>query len=109
MENGLYKVAFRTPIGEGYGVVVLENGTLRGGDSMMFYVGKYTENGGQFTASVDVDVHSNVPGMVSVFGPGRNRVHIDLKGQSTDNSADANGSSPQAPGVSFSTSLTRLA
>ncbi len=109
MQNGLYKVAFRTPIGEGYGVVVLENGTLQGGDSMMFYVGTYTENEGQFTASVDVNVHSDVPGMVSVFGPGRNRVHIDLKGQSTDSSANANGSSPQAPGVGFSTTLTRLA
>lgn len=109
MQNGLYKVAFSTPLGEGYGVVVLENGTLRGGDSMMFYIGSYTETQGQFTASVDVDVHSEVPGMVSVFGPGRNRVHIDLKGQSTDSSANASGTSPQAPSVGFNATLTRLA
>jgi hypothetical protein len=26
MENGLYKVVFRTPLGEGAGVIILENG-----------------------------------------------------------------------------------
>ncbi len=109
MQDGLYKAEFQTPMGVGYGVVVLSGGTLRGGDSMMYYVGTYSESGGQFTASVEVDVHSTVPGMVSVFGPGKNRVHIDLKGQSTADSANAQGSSPQAPGVGFSTSLTRLA
>lgn len=109
MQDGLYKAAFQTPMGEGYGVVVLSGGTLRGGDSMMYYIGTYTENGGQFTASVDVDVHSTVPGMVSVFGPSKNRVHIDLQGQSTAESATAKGSSPQAPGIGFNAKLTRLA
>ncbi len=103
MQDGLYKAAFKTPIGEGYGVVTLSGGTLRGGDSMMYYVGTYSESGGQFTASVDVDKHSNVPGMISTFGPGNNN------GQSTDDSATAKGSSPQAPGVGFSLVLTRLA
>lgn len=109
MQDGLYKATFKTPIGEGYGVVTLSGGTLRGGDSMMYYVGTYSENGGQFTASVGVDKHSNVPGMISTFGPGNNRVHIDISGQSTDDSATAKGSSPQAPGVGFSLVLTRLA
>lgn len=109
MQNGLYKATFNTPMGEGYGVVVLADGILRGGDSMMYYVGTYSETGGQFTAAVEVDAHSQVPGLVSVFGPGINRVHIDIQGQSTADSAKANGSSPQAPGVGFAVTLTLLA
>lgn len=108
MEDGLYKAAFKTPMGEGYGVVVLSGGALQGGDSMMYYVGTYSETGGQFTASVEVDKHSSVPGMESVFGPGNNRVHIDLNGQSTADSATAKGSSPQAPSIGFGVTLTRL-
>lgn len=109
MQDGLYKAAFKTPIGEGFGVVVLSGGTLRGGDTMMYYVGTYSEDGGRFTASLDVDSHSNVPEMMSVFGPGKNRVHIDLSGTSSGDSASAKGSSPQAPGIGFSVALTRLA
>jgi len=109
MEDGLYKVTFATPMGEGYGVVVLKGGELRGGDSMMYYVGTYSENGGDFSASVDVNVHSQVAGMVSVFGPGVNRVHLDLSGKSLGSGATAKGSSPQAPGVGFSATLAKLA
>ena len=108
MEDGLYKAAFKTPMGEGFGVVHLSGGTLSGGDSMMYYVGTYSEDGGQFTASVEVNKHSSPHGMVSVFGPGNNRVHIDINGQSTGNSATAKGSSPQAPGVGFAVTLTKL-
>lgn len=108
MQDGLYKAAFKTPMGEGFGVVVLSGGTLRGGDTMMYYVGTYSEDGGQFTASVEVDSHSSVPGMMSVFGPGKNRVHINLNGTSTGDSATAKGSSPQAPGVAFAVTLSRL-
>lgn len=109
MQNGLYRASFKTPMGEGFGVVVLTDGTLQGGDTMMYYQGNYSETGDQFTASVEVDAHSTVPGMSSVFGPGRNRVHIDLKGHSSGDSATAQGSSPQAPGVSFTVTLNRLA
>ncbi len=33
MQNGLYRVEFRTPLGSGAGVVVLQDDNLRGGDS----------------------------------------------------------------------------
>jgi hypothetical protein len=45
MQNGLYWVEFRTPLGSGAGVVVLQDGNLRGGDSSMYYFGTYTETG----------------------------------------------------------------
>ena len=51
-ENGLYAIRFQTPLGAGAGVAYLENGKLRGGDSMMAYVGSFNETGGVLTADV---------------------------------------------------------
>jgi hypothetical protein len=51
MQTGLYKVNFKTPLGLGAGVVVLENGMIRGGDSSMFYRGTY--RGGAGADSLD--------------------------------------------------------
>ena len=106
MRNGLYKVAFATQGGSGAGVVVLDNGAVRGGDSMMFYVGRYVVEGGEFSATVLADTHSTVPGMGSVFGV--NKVNIALKGKVGEDTATLQGSSPDAPGVSFQAELTRL-
>ena len=39
MKDGLYRVEFQTQRGAGAGVVFLEGGALRGGDSQMFYTG----------------------------------------------------------------------
>lgn len=106
MDDGLYKVAFQTPRGEGTGVVVIAGPTLQGGDSMMAYTGWIDRKGEEFTADVGVKAHSQVPGMESVFGV--NDVTIHLKGSFNDNVAVCTGSSPQAPGVAFQATLTKL-
>ena len=106
MLNGLYKVHFRTPLGAGDGVAVLENGLLRGGDSMMYYVGTYAQNDGAFSANLRVDVHSPDVEMRSVLGAGQ--ADLALSGSSAGTSATVSGSSPQAPGIAFSATLTRL-
>jgi hypothetical protein len=85
-------------------VVFLHGGKLRGGDSSMWYAGEYTDNGGKMTAKIAVARHS--PGLPSVFGI--DNVNIVLTGSSTDTTAHATGSSPQAPGLSFSVNLSRL-
>lgn len=41
LNNGLYRVTFRTPLGEGAGVAVLLDGKIRGGDSAFAYSGRY--------------------------------------------------------------------
>jgi hypothetical protein len=106
MQNGLYKVAFKTPIGSGAGVVVIQNGSIRGGDSSMFYSGTYVERGAEFTATVVSKKHTSVVGIDSVFG--KDTVTIALKGSSTDNSALLTGVAREAPGVSFEAKLTRV-
>jgi hypothetical protein len=100
MRDGLYKVAFQTAAGSGAGVAVLESGTIRGGDSMMFYTGTFSEAGSQFTARVLSKKHSNVPGMGSVFG--RDEVNISL------NTATVHGTAVEAPGVTFLATLALL-
>lgn len=67
MKDGPYKVHFQTPIGTGAGVVFVHDSQLHGGDSRMYYVGIYTEVGGQLIATVRANVHTDTQGMSSVF------------------------------------------
>jgi hypothetical protein len=106
MKNGLYKVHFKTPLGEGFGVVVAENGKMRGGDSSIYYVGSYQVDGDNLTATVETDAHSRYPGSGSVFG--RDQVTIQISGKVAGDVVTTRGSSPQAPGVSFNATLSRL-
>lgn len=105
MRNGLYRVHFETRIGGGGGVVTLNDGKVGGGDSAIYYVGTYSENGNQFTGEVLTDRHS--PGMPSVFGV--DKLQISLKGTTDGDKAQITGTSQQAPGLTLHGTLTRLA
>jgi hypothetical protein len=50
---------------EGTGIVVLNDGKLTGGDTVLAYNGTYFQNGDRFSASVRTQRHS--PGQPSVF------------------------------------------
>ncbi len=105
LSKGLYSVKFRTPRGEGAGVIVLqEDGKLVGGDTSIAYIGTYNQSGDEFTASVQTKRHA--PGLPSVFGI--DGVTIQLKGKSSGASAQCNGTASQAPGVTFQASLTKI-
>jgi hypothetical protein len=106
MQNGLYKVEFQTPLGVGAGVVFLQNGKIHGGDSAMFYVGNVAETGNDLTAEVEGKLHTNVPGMSSVFGA--NHTHINLKGKGSGNAATFTGTAKEAPGIAFQAKLTKI-
>jgi hypothetical protein len=107
MDDGLYKVEFQTPMGFGSGVVFLQGGKLRGGDAGLFYIGTFGQNGTEFTADVVTDRHTQYPGLLSVFG--KDRVHIKLKGQSSGNTGQVQGTAVEAPGVTFTAKLSRIA
>jgi T3SS negative regulator,GrlR len=106
MKDGLYKAQFQTPQGQGAGVVVLAGGKLRGGDSSIYYTGTYVIEGDKIRGQVATDAHTKLPGMVSVFG--LDRVHIDLTGKVTGDSAQLTGKAREVPGISFSAVLTRI-
>lgn len=105
MENGLYSVNFQTPLGQGSGVVTIENDKIQGGDSGLFYHGQYSQNGNDVQATIKTGRHSK--NLESVFGI--DEVDIILQGTSQNNTATLNGNSPQAPNISFKVTLTKIA
>lgn len=107
MQNGLYKVTFSTPLGVGFGVVYAHNGELHGGDTMMYYIGSYSSDGNKMTAEVQVDAHSQVPGMGSVLGA--QKATLSLRGTFQGGRVECQGTSPQAPGLTFKATLDRIA
>jgi hypothetical protein len=104
LPDGFYGARFKTPKGEGAGVVTLANGQLRGGDSALAYSGTFAQEGDDFTATLVTDRHAQ--GSPSVFGI--DAVNISLTGKSTGASATCAGTAKQAPGLTFQAVLTRI-
>lgn len=106
MKNGIYKASFQTPLGQGTGVVVINDGTIKGGDATMYYNGTFQKVGNQVTATLHVGQHTNIPGHSSVFG--QNDVNVKLQGASTDTTATIQGTAAEAPGVQFRAQLSLI-
>jgi len=106
MQDGLYKVVFRTSLGTGGGVVVLREGRLCGGDSGLYFVGTYQVTGSHFTADLQIDRHTQEPGARPLFGISRLVVRLD--GVGTGDEAVMRGTSPDAPGIEFEAVMTKL-
>ena len=104
LANGRYSVWFRTPLGEGTGVVKLEDGNVTGRDTVIAYSGAYRQSGDHFSADIAIRRHS--PGQLSVFGI--DDVDIMLEGKSGFTTASCRGRSLQAPGMAFEATMIRI-
>jgi hypothetical protein len=58
LQNSKYSVWFRTPKGEGHGIISLMDGNLSGGDNISSYTGTYVQDGDEFTATIAVERHT---------------------------------------------------
>jgi hypothetical protein len=105
LANGKYSAWFRTPLDEGTGVVVLQDGTLTGGDTVMAYSGSYQLDGDDFSADIAIKRHT--PGQMTVFGI--DNVDISLTGKSAGTVASCSGRSKQEPGMAFKATMIRIA
>jgi hypothetical protein len=105
LRNGQYSAWFRTPLGEGTGIVVLTDGKVSGGDTVLEYAGSYRQTGAEFTADVSTKRHT--PGQLSVFGI--DNVDLAVTGRSTGITAFCRGRSRQEPGMDFEATLIRIA
>ena len=103
LANGKYSVWFRTPLGEGTGIVVLQDGNISGGDTVIAYGGSYQQDDDVFSADIAIKRHS--PGQLSVFGI--DDVDISLTGKSTGTVASCRGKSKQEPGMAFEATMVR--
>ncbi|QPF82831.1 hypothetical protein IC762_24205 [Bradyrhizobium genosp. L] len=99
--DGQYAAWFRTPRGEGTGIVYLANGTISGGDCMFAYGGSYQLVDDRFTATLTTRRFADGP--TTVFGC--DEVEAELIGQFNGNRAVCTGTARQAPGVRFEATL----
>jgi hypothetical protein len=105
LRNGSYSAWFRTSLREGTGIVVLEDGKLTGGGTVLAYTGTYFQNGDRFSASIRTQRHT--PGQPSVFDI--DDVDLTLTGKSTPTMASCTGTAKQAPDLTFRATLIPMA
>ena len=104
---GRYSVWFKTPVGEGAGVVEFgPDGQLTGGDSTFAYEGHWTQLGEHFKATLSA--RRVEPGPPGVFGV--DEIDIVVSGRSVDDSSTlCTGFAKQAPGLRLEVELVRIA
>ena len=99
--DGRYAAWFRTPRGEGTGIVHLANGKITGGDCMFTYDGSYELEEDRFTATLTTRRYADGP--TTVFG--YDEIEAQLIGRFKGNRAVCRGMAKQAPGVPFEATL----
>jgi hypothetical protein len=107
MLNGFYTVHFKTQLGEGAGVVQATGADIVGGDSSFLYYGTQQEAGHGFRAHVRAKKHFDAPGMFSVFG--KDDFSIVLEAATMGDLVACKGTSPDAPGITFTAVLQKVA
>jgi hypothetical protein len=101
IRDGEYAVWFRTPRGEGTGIVYLANGRISGRDCAFIYGGIYEINEDRFTATLTTKRYAEGP--TTVFGV--DEVEVKLTGIYKGHTAVCSGTAEQAPGVQFEATL----
>jgi hypothetical protein len=104
--EGKYSVWFKTPVGEGAGVVTFDaNGTLSGGDTTFAYTGHWEQKGERVKATLLAK--RVAPGPPGVFGV--DEIDIVVAGCSDGAaSASCTGFAKQAPGLKLDVTLVRM-
>jgi hypothetical protein len=101
LRDGKYAAWFRTPRGQGTGLVDLTEGRITGSDSFFTYGGTYRVDEERFSAVLTVNRHADGP--PSVFGP--DEVEVSLLGVCNGLMATCSGTAREAPDVKFEATL----
>ncbi len=106
LNDGKYSAWFKTPIGEGAGVVELgPDGKLSGGDTSFSYIGKWEQDGERFKAVLSAKRFA--PGPPGVFG--MDEIDITVAGHfDGDMTALCTGFATQSPGLKLEVMLIRV-
>lgn len=104
--DGLYKAEFQTPFGKGGAVFFLSEGKLRGGNSALYYVGKYSFAGSQFSATLQTKRHTYDLKVASVFG--MDELTITLEGQVNGDTISIDGIADEVPDIQLHGKMYRL-
>ena len=101
LRDGRYAAWFRTPRGEGTGIVHLANGRISGGDSFFSYSGSYQVDDDRFTAALKTTRYADGP--PTLFG--LDEVEVELAGTFKGRMATCLGTARQAPDLPFAATL----
>ena len=101
LRDGKYAAWFRTPRGQGTGLVDLIEGRISGRDGFFTYGGSYQVEQQRFTAVLTVKRHAE--GNPSVFGP--DEVEVNLAGVCGGAVATCSGTAREAPDIKFEATL----
>jgi hypothetical protein len=101
LRDGKYAAWFRTPRGQGTGLVDLTEGRISGRDGFFTYGGSYQVDQQRFTAVLTVRRHAE--GNPSVFGP--DEVEVNLSGVCSGMMATCSGTAREAPDIKFEATL----
>jgi hypothetical protein len=104
IEEGEYAAWYKTPRGEGTGIVVLANGQITGSDAVLAYSGSYKVDGDHLSALVFTERHS--PGQAALFGI--DEIELELEGTLRGNAVACTGHARHAPEVPFQVTLIRV-
>ncbi|WP_322516845.1 GrlR family regulatory protein [Rhodopseudomonas palustris] len=106
--KGFYAAEFETARKKAHGVVLLQDGQIRGGDSTFAYIGSYTQEGLTVSGSVRGFRHANAnhPDHVSVFGI--DPVEVVFDGVAKDGYVSIEGVARETPSLSLRGLLTRI-
>ena len=102
LRDGQYAAWFRTPHGEGTGIVYLANGKISGGDSMFAYGGTYQVDDNNFTATLTTRRFAESTS-TTVFG--RDEIEARLTGRVNGTRAVCWGTAKEAPDIRFEATL----
>jgi hypothetical protein len=104
LQDGQYAAWFKTPRGDGTGILFLESGKITGGDSVLSYSGTYEVDEDRFTAVVSTKRRAaGQPSLLAI-----DEVQIEITGKSTGMTASCTGTTKQAPGLAFQATLIRV-
>lgn len=96
LKDGTYAAWFKTPLGQGTGIVHVADGKIWGRDSVMTYDGTCKVDGDRFTATVTTKRHAE--GQPTVFGDDR-ELKLQLEGTCIGRTTTFTGTAEQFPGV----------
>ncbi|PSO25990.1 hypothetical protein C7G41_28865 [Bradyrhizobium sp. MOS002] len=101
LKDGEYVAWFQTEHGSGTGRLLLKDGIISGGDTIISYGGTYELDGTRFSATLTT--HRHAEGQPSVFGV--DEVEIKLTGTAASNFASCSGQVTEVPGMLFQATL----
>jgi hypothetical protein len=101
IRDGKYTVWFRTPNGQGTGIVHLADGRITGGDCFFAYEGGYEVDDVHFTATLMT--RRCAAGPTTVFGV--DEIELKLTGVFKGGTAFCSGTAEQMPGLRFEATM----